>query len=1220
MPVKKIITRYTFYLRLIFILIIFPSIKLYSQYIHFRHLSINDGLSQNAVFSILQDREGFMWFGTKDGLNRYDGYSFTVFQNDPFDSTTVSSNYITTLFEDSRGVLWIGTLNGDLNCYQKENETFIHINYQSDTSGNLYNSKISSIAEDPRGNLWIGTAGNGLFKLSLTRENFSQIKSKHFAYNPDDKNSVSSNNISALFVDSFGILWIGTDNNLEEYNYSKENFEHYIVTTKSPEASSFQGDNEIGAIYENKNAKFWLGTPSGLVLFNRSDGNYKLFPHHYNKFRFGWGRITGIIEDNSGKLWLSTPGELMKFDTDKKLYNYYRNDPFEPSSISYNSISSLYCDSTGILWFGTSGKGINIYDPKKSRFSTLVRSKDEKSRIAGFSIRSILEDNEGIVWISTDVLYRWDRKSGELKSYETTSNRPDDFGNTGIWSMVQSANGNIWFATSRGLYKYNPQTKTSRLFKYNQADSSGLPQREVFFVFEDQNKNIWIATENYLSEVIDIDRGRFKNFRYNNSNSKSEAVRPSIYEDAKGIFWIGTNKGLLSFNNKTGKFFSYLNNPSDLKSIDNNYIKSICPDPSEPDKFLWIGTNGGGINKFNLGDKTFSYYTKRNGLPNNVVYGILPDEKGNLWLSTNKGLSKFNPVSGEFKNYDALDGLQSNEFNTGAYFRSKKGEMFFGGINGLNYFMPNNIKENHNIPKIAITKCKILNQTSSETGNHESVSKTTFNKDTLILPYDKNIIQFEFAALDYSASEKNQYTYKLENFNNNWIESGKIHFATYTNLSPGKYIFRVRGSNNDGIWNNEGASLVLIILPPWWLNWWAYSLYILIFFSGLYFLRRYELNRLRLKNQLKLEKVSSDTLRQLDKMKSHFFANISHEFRTPLTLILGQIDNVISSKIDVSEKGKLHVAHRNARRLLTLINQLLDLSKLEAGSMKLHTEQHNIVSFLKSLFYSFESLAESHKITLKFESELESIPVIFDPDKMEKVFYNLISNAFKFTSKGGEIIVLLKILNSSLVEIRVKDTGKGIHEDQLEYIFNRFYQVNTSSLSEFEGSGIGLALTKELIELHKGNITVKSKLDEGTEFIIHLPLGDLKKLKENSAPSKYDLFSPENYLNNVVFDETESENNNEEFQSSNYKNDSEECEVILIVEDNADVRHYIREQIETDYKLIEASNGEEGIAKAKENIPDLIITDVMMPKINGYQFCREKSGVMKKQATYLLLC
>ena len=942
------------------LLLVFPS---YSQdnNLKFRHLTSDEGLSQNFISCILQDQKGFMWFGTKDGLNRYDGYSFVVYQNDPFDSTTISENYITALYEDSRGYIWIGTLKGGLNCFQRETETFIRINFRSHTQENNNLNEIKSITEDSKGNIWFATRGDGLFRLTIKNGNPRQPTYKQFIATAGSNDSLNSNIINCLLIDSKDNLWMGTESGLDHFDFLTGKFKHFNIQTKNPNAPESPYQKSISSIYESKNGDLWLGTLSGLVKFDRRTGGYKLFPHQYDVYRYGWGRIVQIVEDYTGKLWLATPGELMRFDPANLLYDSFKNDPFNPKSISFSSISSLCKDKTGIVWVGTAGMGINLYDSKANRFYTLLRKEETASRITGFSVRSILEESKDIVWVSTAVLYRWNRKTGELKSYETSSDRLDDFGNTGVWTMIKSSDGKIWTATTEGLYRYDPSTDKARQYKFKPADNSGLPQKEVYAVFEDRQRGIWIATENYLCKLIDIDKGIFQHFRYQPAPSYNEQVRPVIYQDLNDIFWLGTKDGLIRFDYQNKSFRSFKNDPKKPHSLSNDFIKSIYADPQNPNKILWLGTAGGGLNRFSINEEKFFHFTEKDGLPNNVVYGILPDDIGNLWLSTNKGLSKFNPRDSSFRNYDVHDGLQSNEFNTGAYFKSKSGEMFFGGIKGLNYFHPIDIKDNPYKPNIVLTNLKISDQNISnkqdKTFLHKSISET----DKIILSYEEDIITFEFAALDYSAPEKNQYAYKLENFNEDWIYSGSHRSATYTHLPSGEYVFRVKASNNDGIWNETGIAIKLIITPPWWSRWWAYIIYGLFLLSALYVIRRYELNRIRLKNQLKLEKVETVSLRNLDNLKSHFFANISHEFRTPLTLILGQIESVLSSNIETKEKGKLQVANRNARRLLTLINQLLDLSKIEAGSMELKTEQHNIISFLKNLLFSFESICRIKK-------------------------------------------------------------------------------------------------------------------------------------------------------------------------------------------------------------------------------------------------------------------
>ncbi len=1211
--------RITFYRDLLsaILLILVVTFQAYPQNenIKFKHLSSDNGLSQNFVSCILQDKKGFMWFGTKDGLNRYDGYSFVVYQNDPFDTTTISDNFITSLLEDSRGYIWVGTLNGGLNLFERETETFYHIRYRSKISKIVNMDEVKSIDEDLQGDIWIATRGEGIFKLSLKTNNSFDITYKQYISQSDIPGSISNNIVSKLFIDSKNVLWVGTLAGLDKFNMKNETFTHYQIQTRNPKAPANHFDNAVLSIYESSDGNLWLGTLSGLVKFDRQTGNYKLFPNHYDVFRYGWGSIMQIVGDDTEKLWLATPGELMRFDPKSNSYSYFRNDFYNPNTISYNSISSLHIDRTGILWVGTAGMGINFYDSKINRFSTLFIKADPSSRVTGFSVRSIVQESNDIYWISTDVLFRWNRRTGETKSYETDSNKPDDFGNTGPYSMIKSYNGKIWTATTEGLYCYDPATEKARQYKFNSSDTTGLPQKEVFAVFEDHEKIIWAATENYFCRLIDIDEGIFQSFRYQTPLLYNQRVRPVIYQNSKGTFWIGTRDGLLLFDLNKKTFYTYKNDPAKPNSLNNNNINSICPDPFKPDKILWIGTSGGGLNQFNIDEGTFEHFTEKDGLPNNVVYGILPDGKGNLWISTNKGLSKFNPKEKTFRNYDFNDGLQSNEFNTGAYYLSKNGEMFFGGIKGLNYFYPIEIKDNPHIPNIVLTNLKLGDQYITNKSNNSILKKTISETTELVLTYGEDVITFEFASLDFSAPEKNRYAYKLENFNKDWIYSGPVHAATFTHLPFGEYVLRVKASNNDGIWNETGIALKLIITPPWWSTWWAYLLYAFALLSILYLIRRYELNRIKLKNQLKLEKVETDTLRNLDSLKSHFFANISHEFRTPLTLILGQVESVLSSNIETKEKGKLQVANRNARRLLTLINQLLDLSKLEAGSMELKAELHNIITFLKSVFFSFESLAESKKINLKFESEYANIPLRYDTDKMEKIICNLISNAFKFTSENGEIKLSVNIISSS-VEIKIKDTGVGIHSDSLLHIFNRFYQVDGSNTREHEGTGIGLALTKELVELHNGQITVTSKEGEGTEFIIYLPFVDLKTEAEQPVEVTSEKISMDYDFETIEkeqvsgFADTLSKIQNP--SKGQAESGIQHPEIILIVEDNTDVRTYIREQLENDYMVIEGCNGEEGIRNAQIEIPDLIITDVMMPKMDGYQFSK---NIRKDQKT-----
>jgi signal transduction histidine kinase/DNA-binding response OmpR family regulator len=644
------------------------------------------------------------------------------------------------------------------------------------------------------------------------------------------------------------------------------------------------------------------------------------------------------------------------------------------------------------------------------------------------------------------------------------------------------------------------------------------------------------------------------------------------------------------------------------------------------------------LNKFDRETEQFIHYTEKDGLPNDVINGILEDMQGNLWLSTNNGLSKFDPETTSFRNYDVNDGLQSNQFNHGAYCRNTNGEMFFGGTNGFNAFHPDSIKDNPYIPNIVITDFQIFNESVvinnidvPESKNEYSLPKHISTLEEIELTYKENAFSFEFAALDYRSPQKNRYAYMMEGFENDWnYTNSKRRFVTYTNLDPGSYVFKVKGTNNDQIWNEEGTSIKIIITPPWWKTTWAYSAYVLLFFLTLYSLRKYDMKRQRLKHDLELEHIHAEKLEELNRIKSRFFANISHEFRTPLTLITGPVKQMLLGEFRGNLKEQYRMILRNGHRLLRLVNQLLDFSRLESGGMKLQVALINVIKYIKGLVLSFSSLAERNKITLKFDSEVESIMGYFDRDKLEKIISNLLSNAFKFTPKQGKIEVRIrvhkafsdkinntfltdhnvslqqspfKILNSDFVNITISNTGPGIPQDQMNKIFDRFYQVDDSVTRRQEGSGIGLALTKELVEIHHGKIDLQcSRTGQSTltTFTVSLPLTK-------------DHFKPEEIIQESILENTKELKAEEidkviverEESGETLLTQKKSAPTLLIVEDNPDVTSYIRSFMEKDYRIVDASNGEVGFKKAIDKVPDLIISDVMMPEKDGFELCQK---------------
>jgi signal transduction histidine kinase/ligand-binding sensor domain-containing protein/DNA-binding response OmpR family regulator len=1169
--------------------ILFP-LKSLAQDIRFKHLTNNNGLSQNLVLSIAQDSEGFMWFGTKDGLNKYDGYRFKVFQNEPNNPNSISSNYISSLFSDNNGKLWIGTENGIVNVYNATSQSFQKISLPLSQSKSKNSDGINTIAQDKTGDIWIGTIGSGIFRIPFLNHQQDPTKIKQYHNDSSGKYKLCSNIIKKIVVDDAGIIWIGTDKGLNRMDPQTTSISSFYFDIKHPNAPESDTDLSISAINKTDNNILWLGTRSGLVKFNTIDNSFKVFPHHLSVFRYGWGEINEITEDKQGDLWIATPGELMRFNTKTLKYTSIKNDPLKPESISYNSISSLLFDRTNILWIGTSGMGIDFYDPKANRFGLLKRKVTTNSRVTGFSIRAILEESDRYVWISAEVLYRWDRKTGELKSFETSSKNLNAFGNTSVWSMIKSTEGNLWFSSTEGLFVYNPKTETAKQLKYDRNNPNGLPLSNIISIFEDKNGIIWIVTENFLSKMTDRKKGIFKHFKLHNNPIRSTTKRCVIYEDGKNQLWLGTKNGLLVFDKNKEVFYGYQNNPEIANSLSNNQVNAIFPDPLKPEGLLWIGTSGG-LNLFNINKQSFTHFTQKEGLPNNVIYGISSDSQDNLWLSTNRGISKYNIKTKKFRNYDVEDGLQSNEFNTGAVFKGSKGELFFGGINGLNYFFPDQINDNPFQPLMGITGLKVYSQ-SKKKNEIAEIKEIPINKNENITftPRDEIII-FEFTALDFSSPGKNKYAYRLENFNENWIYLDNSRTATFTHLPSGNYVLKVKGSNNDEVWNEEGISISFKVLPHWSATWFAIAFYMLLFLLLFFFTRKYEMKRIKMKNELELEQKEYNTLKVLDQLKSRFFANISHEFRTPLTLISGYAENLMEALPTNHIKKQAEGIDQNAKTLLKLINELLDISKLEAGKMPLALSQQNIVLFLKNLFFSLESFAEKRHITLNFVSDETEIQIVFDEEKMEKIIMNIVANALKFTPENGEITLTIQQNNNQRLTICICDTGIGIDEEAISNIFDRFYQADNSDTRLYEGTGIGLALVKELVELHDG--TVKAFRNEeltgekGTTISIELPIGAVSEII-NATQTKIDNQTQKS------FELKYNKNNKLQIPEINF-----DKKIIVLVEDNLAIRTFIKNILQPTYKVIEASNGEEGFELAKKVIPDVIITDVMMPKLDG---------------------
>ncbi len=1163
--------------------------------LRFERLTIEDGLSNNSIWNLLQDHRGYVWFGTRNGLNKFDGYTVTTYKREPRDSASLLSNGIGAMLVDREGNLWIGFDGNGICQYDYHTEKFIC--YQHPTQ--QYTGALS-LNEDQEGSLWLGSL-DGLYRFDKSTGTFS---AENFAplLVPEADSSLDHNFINVIYKDKKETLWIGSHYGLHQMHLqpggkdqpSQVSFTHYHHDPARPNSLS---NNVVHDILEDHMGVLWVSTDDGLNAFNPATDSFS----HYTIQSTG-SKAGDLAEDPQGHLWIAADSGLVRLNKERTERVEVKHSPENPYSIDKDHIVSLMADQSGTIWVGTLSHGINKANIYQKPFQLYQHHPSLSHSLSLNQVVSITEDQTGTVWIGTlgGGLNRFDKQKQTFTHYRHDPEDPRSLSDDYVSDILEDQEGNLWIATMGGhktFSRLNPNTGTFE--SYSEGVYGKLGEHGVFTIYEDKEGVLWLGT---MWGVKSWDRNTGKIMHYTHDPNKPDGLSDhwitSIIEDHQGNLWMGADVGLNKLDRKTGRFTQYKTD-SHNDSITANEIRCVFQDSQ---KNLWIGTKGGGLCRFDYVTESFEAFTLKQGLPDNTVYSILEDEAGNLWLGTNNGLSCFSPTRQTFTNYDASDGLQSNQFSIsygiGAHAKGRDGTLYFGGINGFNAFDPAKIQPNPYVPPVVITQFKLFDKLIP--GNHEAKE--------IHLAYEENFFSFEFAALNFMNAQKNQYAYRLQNFDSDWVDSGTRRYASYTNLDPGRYVFQVKASNNDGLWNEQGTSMILVIHPPWWQTWWAYGLYALLGISILYGLVYYLVSRERLKNDLKLQRLESEKMHEIDQMKSHFFANISHEFRTPLTLILGPLQNFLAhSSAESQEKPVYQMMLRHAQRLLHLINQLLDLSKLEAGNLSLETKPGNLIAFLKGLMLSFTSLAERKHLQYHMQYPTEHPVVYFDADKLEKIIVNLLSNAFKFTPEAGSITVSVRLLPTDhsalpesvrkagaaakLLELKVQDSGQGIAQEEQEKIFDRFYQVEASRTREQEGTGIGLSLVKELVALHGGEITLESQEEKGSTFTVRLPLllADYEQIsvgepvRENGQPA----FSALEMAKHAM----------QESSPAVSEQPSTEAPLVLIVEDNADVRAFIRQTLQPAYQTIEAVNGLAGYQKALETIPDLILSDVMMPSM-----------------------
>lgn len=1145
--------------------------RVYAEQFRFIHYEIEDGLSSNTVRSILQDSQGFMWFGTENGLNRFDGYTFKTFFNNPNDSTTLGNNYVYALLEDKKGTLWIGTDDG-VYLYQPEKETFSFFAAQTE-KGVSIRSHIYAIKEDKKGNVWFATHSQGIFFYNTDSGSLTQYVSD------GSDETLDSNRITTLFTDDKGNVWASTSLNsfyIYQFDAQKNQFARFPLQTDT--------EFSVHIIKEDHYGNLWLGTwENGIYKVDKQSGKVEKYLHP--KKANGVRHIHEVTEYEPGILLIGSDDGLTYFNTHTAKTMQMTATEFNDGSLSNKFIYPIFKDKEGGLWVGTYYGGVNYCAPHKDNIEGYAHSK-YKNSVNGNIISKFCEDPHGNIWIGTD--------DGGLSHFDTstktfTNYMPEPGKNSLSYHNIHALfldDNKLWIGTyTGGLNVLDLKTGLFKLYEANPNDQHSLDgSNSIYSMYKDKDGNLWLGSMNMI-------------LRYNKDTDNfsrmhnTEITTIDIIQDKHGCLWFGTwGKGIFHYNPQTDEWKQLVHQAKDKNSIPNNQVNCFYLDENDR---LWIGTDDG-LCYYNFSDSTFNRLPL--SIPNLTIRNIIK-ERNSLWIATANGLVTYNLDSGDTHIFLKKDGLQSNQFNIKAGLLSSSGYLYLGTTNGFNVIDPRLVFENKYIPPVVITNLQIFNQ-NVEIGKDDILSKSIGYTKEIGLNYKQNVFSLEYAALSYSVPSKNMYKYKLEGFDKDWNIVGNQRKATYTNLPAGKYVFRVVASNNDGSWNDEGASLAITIHPPFWKTKLAYALYVLFLLGAvgsLFYIMR---KRTEQRHNKRLHELRVEKEKELHDAKINFFTLIAHEIRTPVSLIIGPLEKIMDSAYTFPQaiEDDLKIINRNSQRLLALVNQLLDFRKAEKGAFIINFSQQNIYELLQNIYDRFKPVAEQKGITFTLNTDDKALFAVIDTEAITKVISNLLTNALKYAQNRIQIECTS---NNNYVIIKVTDNGRGIEEKEQKSIFRPFYQI---AQSHKPGTGLGLSLVKSLVDAHKGMVEVDSTPGQFTCFTVTIP-------KEQPG------FMPATDKNERIADTTSTATEPDKEATPTATKPT-----LLIVDDNTDVRDFLRDSFKDTYSILLAKNGKEGLEQLKQHTTDLIISDVMMPVMDGIEFCKAtKEDVLYSHIPFILL-